>query len=279
VDALAQLSRKRLHFPFVEVAQVQKAFSNRVVFDSGNHREQDCRGFCRQASVKRVVRTEDRNFLPLDEVAEFELGISRFYPEGLCFRRTSHSATIVVGENDNRNAFEVGPKHTLAGDVEVVAIDQSEDFFHDSSQGVDGVFHDAENVKVLTKRNADRFVERVRRFEPYAVRSAPQAFHRVLPVDGHDDHTAVLRMCGPVRNQEITVQDSRVSHRVTIDPHQECSCSVVDQEVGQIERSFQIIFGRAWEARRYTSIKIRQYQQPIYRPFDHAQRHASPQFR
>jgi hypothetical protein len=149
VDALAKLSRQGLHFPFTELAQVQEAFVNRVVFNSGHHREQDCRDFCRQASVKRVVRTEDRNSLALDEVAKFELGISHFDPEGLCFRRTSHSATIVVGENDDRNAFEVGPKHTLAGDVEVVAVDQSEDFFHDSSQRMNGVFHYAENVKVL----------------------------------------------------------------------------------------------------------------------------------
>ena len=46
-------------------------------------------------------------------------------------------------------AFEVGPKHTLARDIEVVAVDQPEDFFHDSSQGMDGVFHNGEDVKVL----------------------------------------------------------------------------------------------------------------------------------
>jgi hypothetical protein len=155
VDAFTQLSRQGRHVPFAEFAQVQEAFINRVIFDSGHHREQDCRDFCRQASVKRIVRTEYRNSLPLDEVAKFELGISHFYPEGFCFRRTSHSATIVVGENDNRDAFEVGPKYTLARDVEVVAIDQPEDFFHDSSQGVNGVFHDAEDVEVFSNRDAD----------------------------------------------------------------------------------------------------------------------------
>jgi hypothetical protein len=64
-------------------------------------------------------------------------------------RRTSHSATIVVGENANRNAFEVEPKHTLAGDVQVTAVDQSEGVFHGSSQCVDCVFYNSKDVEVL----------------------------------------------------------------------------------------------------------------------------------
>jgi hypothetical protein len=40
MNALAQFSRKRLHSPFAEFAQVQEALINRVRFDSLNHREQ-----------------------------------------------------------------------------------------------------------------------------------------------------------------------------------------------------------------------------------------------
>ena len=47
---------------------------------------------------------------------------------------------------------------------------------------MEGVFHDAEDVKILANGDADRLIERVGRFEPYAVWSTPQPFHRVLPV-------------------------------------------------------------------------------------------------
>ena len=124
---------------------------------------------------------------------------------------------------------------------------------------MNGVFHDAEDVKILANRDPDRLIKRVGRFEPHAIRSPAQPFHCVLPVDGHDDDTSVLRMCRPIHNQQITVQDSRVSHRVAIDPHQERSCFVINQEVGQIEWRFQVVFCWAWEPRRHGSIEVRQH--------------------
>jgi hypothetical protein len=57
--------------------------------------------------------------------------------QGNALTKRFHTAQPSFLEHDDRHAFEVGPKHTFAGDVEVVAVDQPEDFFHDSSQGVE----------------------------------------------------------------------------------------------------------------------------------------------
>jgi hypothetical protein len=43
-----------------------------------------------------------------------------------------NGTTIVIREHDDRLAFKIGLEHTLAGDIEVVAIDEPEDFFHGS---------------------------------------------------------------------------------------------------------------------------------------------------
>ena len=81
-----------------------------------------------------------------------------------------HAAPIVVREHDDGLAFKIGPEDTLAGDIEVVAIDEAEDFAH-LAQGMDSVFDDAEDVKVFSNRDADRLVSRVGGFKPHAVRA------------------------------------------------------------------------------------------------------------
>jgi hypothetical protein len=64
--------------------------------------------------LQGIVAAENFDFLALDHFADLELGVSHFYAKGLGFRRASNGATVVVGEHDDRNAFEVGPKHALA---------------------------------------------------------------------------------------------------------------------------------------------------------------------
>jgi hypothetical protein len=82
--------------------------------------------------LQGIVAAEDFDLFALNKLADLELGVSHFYAEGLGFRRAGHGATVIVGEHNDWNAFEVGPEHTLAGNVEVVAVDQPEDFFHGS---------------------------------------------------------------------------------------------------------------------------------------------------
>jgi hypothetical protein len=53
-----------------------------------------------------------------------------------------------------RHAFEIGSKHTLARD-QIVSVDQAVDSGHESSQGMDSVFHHAEDVKMLDNRDGD----------------------------------------------------------------------------------------------------------------------------
>jgi hypothetical protein len=132
---------------------------------------------------------------------------------------------------------------------------------------VDGVFYDAEDVEVFSNRDADRLVSRVRRFEPHAIRTTTQAFHRVLAVKGHDDNAAVVRLRSTIHYKKITVEDAGVSHGIAIDPHQERGGLVLNQEVVEIERGFKVVLSGTRKACGDASIEIRQNQRPVCRPF------------
>ncbi len=126
----------------------------------------------------------------------------------------------------------------LTGDIEVVAINEAEDFAHRLPQDMDGVFHHPQDMKIFPNRDADRLIARIGRFEPHAVGATAQALDRVFSVDRHDDNAAIARLGRAIHNQEIPVQDAGVSHGVAIDPHQERGCFVVYQEVLEVERRF-----------------------------------------
>jgi len=108
------------------------------------------------------------------------------------------------------------------------------------------MFDGVEDVKIFANRDADRLIERVGRFEPHAVGTTAQALNRVRAVKGYDD-------------EEITVEDAGVSHGVAIGPHQEGGRFVVDQEVVEIERRFEVILRWTRKACEYTSIEVRQH--------------------
>ena len=77
-------------------------------------------------AVERVVGGEDPDAVPLDQPAQLEGGLAHLHPERFHLLRAGDGAAIVVGEHQDRHAQELGVEGALAGDVEVVAVDQGE---------------------------------------------------------------------------------------------------------------------------------------------------------
>lgn len=72
----------------------------------------------------------------LELVPDLKIRLAHF-DEGLGISAPSYHAPIVVAQHDDWRTSQVGPKHSLAGGVERIAVDQCEDWLkrgHDSAR-------------------------------------------------------------------------------------------------------------------------------------------------
>jgi len=60
------------------------------------------------------------------QVFQLEPRRAHFDAQRLDLGTAGDHAAVIIGENDNRHAFEPGIEYPLAGDVEIVSIDQGE---------------------------------------------------------------------------------------------------------------------------------------------------------
>jgi hypothetical protein len=75
-----------------------------------------------------------------------------------------------------------------------------------------------------------------------------QAFDAALAIHEHDHDIAVLWGKAAVYDEEIAIEDARVSHAVACDPEQEGGGAVSDEVAVQIDLALKVVVCRAWEA-------------------------------
>ena len=61
----------------------------------------------------------------LGDLLHLEPRLAHLDTQCLHFIGTRHSTAVIVGEHDDGHTFQAGVEHTLAGDVEVIAINKS----------------------------------------------------------------------------------------------------------------------------------------------------------
>ena len=128
-DPLADLPAHRLCIShkvvMAEPLETQKAFVDAV--------DLLVRGILRQhrhhpvahVGVECIVAAQSDDAVLPSEILHLEPWRAHFHAEGLDLVATGDGATIVVGEHDHRLAFQSGIEDSLTGDIEVVAVDQS----------------------------------------------------------------------------------------------------------------------------------------------------------
>src|SRR5271154_3948381 len=109
---------------------MEEALVDRVRLDGRDHRPETIAHSSREVTVERVVGAEDLNLFSMDQGAKFELGVAHLDPKRLGLVRTGDGAAVVIREHDDRNALQIGAKDAFAGDIEIVAVDESKNFGH-----------------------------------------------------------------------------------------------------------------------------------------------------
>jgi len=69
------------------------------------------------------------NTLCLEKVLNLKKRLSHFDSQRLCLGGTGNNTSVVVGKNYHWLIFQLGIKYLFAGCVEVVAINEGNDFF------------------------------------------------------------------------------------------------------------------------------------------------------
>ena len=92
----AQLTRETLHFPFAELAQVQKAFVYGVRLYRRDHRAKSLHDTMAYVAIVGVIGTEKGDVFALDEVSNLENRISHEHPEIFYLLAAGHAAPIVI---------------------------------------------------------------------------------------------------------------------------------------------------------------------------------------
>ena len=80
----------------------------------------------RHISVQLVVRRAEGEFPGFLAVLQLEVWCSHRDAESLELVRSGDAASVVVGEDGNRSAYETAVEYAFAGDEEVVAVDKTD---------------------------------------------------------------------------------------------------------------------------------------------------------
>ena len=88
----------------------------------------------RHVAVERVIRAEDGDAMLFQFGPLQVIGIAHFEAERFGFVREGDDAAVIVRQHHDRTAFEARLEHALAGAIEAVAIDESENRLRHASR-------------------------------------------------------------------------------------------------------------------------------------------------
>ena len=113
------------NFGFTDAFEVEESLVDGVDFEMGHVLAHERHHAARHVAVEPIVRRAHVEQSVLDELLHLEVGHTHFDAHLLGFIAARHDATIVVGENNDSLAFELGLKNALAADEEVVAVNDA----------------------------------------------------------------------------------------------------------------------------------------------------------
>jgi len=106
--------------------------------------------------------------------------------------RTCNDATIVVRENDNGFFFQSGIEDSFAGNVKIVAVNESNYLFHEQDgerlDTVNNVRYDTPYLKIHFLANGNRFKVIIFRDEVECIIYLVHAFHRQFTINNGNNN-------------------------------------------------------------------------------------------
>jgi len=111
-----------------QTAQIKKCFVNGIHLHAGRELPQDRHHATAHVGIEGVVRGERHDAMLASQRAALIPGLSHLDAQGLGFSRTGHSAAIIVGEHHHGHALQPRGEQPLAGDVEIIAVHQGNDW-------------------------------------------------------------------------------------------------------------------------------------------------------
>lgn len=112
--------------------------------------------------------------------------------ESLYLVRTRNYATVVVREHNNRFFFQSGIEDPFAGNVKIVAVNESTNLFHEEGgerlDAVDNVRYDTPYLKIHFIPNGNRFKVIVFREEVECILDLVHAFHRHFTINNGNNN-------------------------------------------------------------------------------------------
>ena len=155
-----------------ETAEAEKGFVDRIDFEIGREGAQHLHHPAAHIAVERVIARPHDDAGGLESLAMQMPRRAHGDAERLGFVAARDHAAVIVRQHDDRLAAQLGLKHALARDIEIVAVDESDRAAHG---------HSMRMLRVMTPHtsklcpSADRHVGKGRIFRLQPHRAVPRS--------------------------------------------------------------------------------------------------------
>ena len=200
-------------------------------------------------AIQSIIGGKDSDSVPLDQGLALEIWLPHLDAQGLGLVGAGDDAAVVVGEHHHRLPLKLWVEHPFAGAIEIVAVDQGKDGWHET--GLQGVDHEGDytpDLAGVSFGHMDVGIVGALGLQADVLTIFDQPFHGQLIVDYRDHHLAAGRIKGSVHHQDVIVVDAGTDHGVACHPDKKCGGWIGYHKLVEVEPAFDVVVCRAWES-------------------------------
>ena len=179
--------------------------------------------------------------------ADLEPGHAHFHAQAFGFFASRDRASVIVGEDDDRDSDKSRPEQPLTAHIEIVAVDECKHRASQLEMAGDGGRDDTPDFDGLRFLGNDVGDRGVCSDKAELAVLAVEVFHGEIVVHDGAHDLAMLRADRPVHQQNIAVVDAGAQHRYAARADHERGLRVPDEDVGEVHRPAVEILRRRWK--------------------------------